>query len=164
MGRTPWGPTGEPRFISFNTVSQENSQRFLDAYTLTHLIHGVGFYLVLWLVGRRRGWSLGARAVGAVALESLWEVVENTPFIIERYRAATLSLDYYGDSILNVVGDIDACLLAFLAASRLPVWVTVLGVVAIEALLAISIRDNLTLNVLLLIYPIKAVRDWQLAG
>jgi hypothetical protein len=162
MGRGPWGPSGEPGFISFNTDSQENSQRFLDAYTLTHLIHGVAFYLLFWLIGRRRGWSLGTRAVYAVALESFWEVIENTPLIIERYRAETLSLNYYGDSILNVVGDILACLLAFLLTSRLPIWVTALVVVAIEVLLAIFIRDNLTLNILLLVYPISAVKKWQL--
>jgi hypothetical protein len=162
MGRTPWGPSGEPGLISLNVQSQENSQRFLDAYTFTHLLHGVGLYWLLWLVGRR--WSLGFRGVLAAGLEGTWEVFENTDLIINRYREATLSLHYYGDSVLNVSGDITAALLAFALAARLPTWVMVGGVVLIEAILALAIRDNLFLNILLLIYPIPSVQEWQLSG
>ena len=152
MGRTPWGPTEVFGFWSGDTLSQNNSQRLFDPYTFTHILHGVGFYLILrFLIPRL---SLGARGLMAVSAEAIWEIVENSSVIIERYRAATLSLNYYGDSVVNSVGDIIVAALAFYLAARLPVWVTVSGVILIEIILALIIRDNLSLNILMLIYPI----------
>ncbi len=142
--------------------SSENSQHLTDWYTPSHVLHGVGFYFLLWLAAKRV--DVGVRFVLAVALEAAWEIAENMPFIIERYRAATISLDYYGDSIVNSVADIVAMMAGFWLARRAPVWVSVVLFAAVEVGLAWMIRDNLTLNILMLIHPLEAVKRWQLGG
>jgi hypothetical protein len=109
-------------------------------------------------------WKAGWRAVLALGIEVAWEVVENTPFVIDRYRAATISLDYYGDTALNSVCDSIACLAGFAAARRLPVAATILLALAFEALTLCWIRDNLTLNVIMLLWPVDAIRGWQAGG
>lgn len=138
-----------------------NSQHIADWYTPSHIIHGFLFYGLGWLVMRRR--PPGERLILAVAIEAAWEVLENSPIIINRYREATIALGYTGDSVINSVADVAWMALGFAFARRVPVWVTVAVAITFELLTLWVIRDNLTLNVLMLAYPIEAVRDWQSA-
>ena len=162
MGRVPWCRCGYIKFWHGIVNSSENSQHITDWYTFSHIIHGIGFYLLLWLIARRQ--PPGLRFVWAVFLEATWEVFENTPFVINRYRAATISLDYYGDSIINSMSDIVSMMLGFLIARKAPVWASLALVVALEVVVSVVIRDNLTLNILMLIHPFEAIKRWQLGG
>jgi hypothetical protein len=162
MGRVPWCRCGYIKFWNGVVNSSENSQHLADWYTFSHVIHGIAFCFLLWLVARRL--SPGARFVLAVFVEAAWEVLENTPLVINRYRAATISLDYFGDSIVNSMSDIAWMMLGFWIARKIPVWVSVALVVVLEIAVASIIRDNLTLNILMLIHPIDAIRQWQLGA
>ncbi|MCU0905286.1 MAG: DUF2585 domain-containing protein [Tabrizicola sp.] len=159
IGREPICKCGYIKLWHGEVVSSENSQHVTDWYTPSHIIHGFLFFGALWLVARRL--SLGWRLAIATLVEAAWEIVENSDAVIERYRSVTISLDYYGDSVLNVVADISAMILGFWLASKLPVWVTVALILLFEAVTIWLIRDGLALNVLMLLYPLDWVAEWQ---
>jgi hypothetical protein len=152
---------GYVKLWHFNVVSSENSQHLIDWYTPSHLIHGFLFYFALWLLSRFLPLSFAMRLILAVAIEATWEVVENTDFVINHYREMTISLDYYGDGVINSVSDILFMVLGYFMAARLPVWLTVTIAIGLELFVGAIVRDNLTLNVLMFVWPLDAVLDWQ---
>jgi hypothetical protein len=189
MGRLPICRCGYVKAWHGVVLSAENSQHVTDWYTPSHVIHGFAFFGMLWLIASR--WPIGRRLVAAALIESGWEIFESTDFVINRYRSVTIALDYYGDSILNSVSDVLAMMGGFALAARLPVAVTIGLTVALEAFVAWSIRDNLTLNIIMLqvrsrhstclgshdpcerassvrarehLYPLESIRRWQSGG
>ncbi len=140
-------------------VDSGNSQHLLDWYSPSHLIHGFLFYAFGWLLFRSR--PAGERLTLAVLIESAWEIAENSPFIIDRYRTATMALGYTGDSVLNSMSDIACMTIGFLLARKLPLWLSIAICVGFELLTLALIRDNLTLNVLMLVSPIDTIKQWQ---
>lgn len=162
MGRVPICTCGTIKFWYSVVGTAETSQHLTDWYTLSHIIHGFLFYAATWALLRR--WPVGSRFAVAVAIEGAWEIFENTSLVIDRYREVTVSWGYYGDSIVNSAGDILAMALGFAVASRLPVWATVLIGVGFEFLAAYVIRDNLSLNILMLLWPVDMVKNWQMGG
>ena len=162
MGRHVVCECGVVSLWSGDVWSNQNSQQLADAYSFTHVTHGVLFFWLLWPLSG--GVPLWVRRAIALAIESGWELFENTDFVIQRYREATVSLDYNGDSVLNSVGDVSFCLVGFWLAARLPWRYALAGVVATELVLTFWIRDSLLLNVVMLLYPIAAIKAWQLAG
>ena len=159
MGQPPICACGYVRFWGGIASGPEISQQLTDWYTYSHVLHGFAFYFALWFVAPRV--PVTTRFILALGLEAGWEIFENTPFIIERYRQSALAQGYFGDSIINSVGDAMASAFGFLVARALPVWGTVLLAISIELFLASMIRDNLTLNVVQLIHPFEAISRWQ---
>ena len=162
MGRVPICTCGTVDLWVGARDSDKTSQMLTDWYSFSHLIHGFLFYLGLWFIARR--WLVQWRFLGALLAETAWEIVENTPFVIDRYRATAAARGYSGDSVLNSVSDILLMCLGFLLARRLPVWFSVALVIVMELVPLYAIRDNLTLNIWSFIAPNEAVQAWQARG
>ena len=162
MGRSWLGPDSRFGFWEGSIWSSECSQRLADAYSVTHFVHGISFYALLWVFARRLPVRL--RLIMALLLEAGWELLENSPIIIQRYRQVTIALGYDGDSILNSLSDIVVMTLGFGFAWRMRPSITVATVLALEVGCALWVRDNLTLNILMLLHPIEAVRTWQMGA
>ena len=148
--------------VSLKVDSPHNSQHLLDAYSLSHMLHGILFYGLFWLF--RRKLTMPWRLVGAAAIEIAWEMMENSPVVINRYRTATMALGYEGDSILNSMGDVLSFVIGFYVARRAGLWWSIAIFLAVDLSMLWWIRDNLALNVLMLLWPIDAIRKWQAGG
>lgn len=165
MGRPPICTCGTVELWYGDINSSGNSQHLSDWYTPSHIIHGMIFYALGWLLFGQ--WGLGSESAGrysftlAVFLEAFWEVLENTPFVIDRYRSVTVNWGYSGDSVINSMADIGWMSFGFYLALKLPVRVTIALALIAEVVTALVVRDNLTLNVIMLLYPVDAIAEWQ---
>lgn len=162
MGRPPICTCGRIALWVSSANSSETSQMLADWYSASHIVHGLLFYAALWLAARR--WPVERRFLVALAIEAAWEITENSPWIIDRYRNATAAIGYTGDSVLNSLSDMAMMALGFLLARRLPLWGAVLAAVILELVPLAVIRDNLTLNIVMLLHPTEAIRAWQAAS
>lgn len=167
MGREPICTCGFIKLWEGDVMSASNSQQIADWYTFSHIIHGFVFYGFLLLIskkffGRSGGLPLGLMFIGAVLLETAWEIIENSTWIIDYYRNNTVSLGYVGDSILNSVFDVIWMAIGFVMARRLPVWIIITLIVIFELMTGLIVRDGLLLNILMFIYPAEAIKVWQM--
>lgn len=161
-GRVWWCQAGDYLPWSWDIWSRHNSQHLVDQYSFTHILHGLLEFWLIGLVFRRV--PLAWRLLIAVMIESTWEIVENSSYVIERYRTATISLDYFGDSIINSLSDITACATGFVIAYKLRFWRSLALFVVTEIVLIFWIHDSLLINIIMLIYPVEAIKAWQMAG
>ena len=159
MGRPPICTCGQVDWWVNDAQSSRTSQMLADWYSPSHVVHGFLFYAALALLLKKT--PVERCFLYAVGLEAAWEVIENSPVIIDRYREATIALGYTGDSVLNSVSDIAMMAVGFLAARKLPVWASVATVIALELIPLYVIRDNLTLNVWMLLAPSAWIIGWQ---
>lgn len=159
LGRPPICTCGEVDLWVGSTASARTSQMLSDWYSASHVVHGFLFYLLSWLVARKS--PVEYRFLAALLVEAAWEIVENTPLIIDRYREATIAIGYTGDSILNSMSDIAMMALGFALARRLPWQASLFTVAVLELVPLFVVRDNLTLNVWMLVAPNDAVMAWQ---
>lgn len=162
MGRLLFGPDGKPGLWEGSIWSNECSQRIADPYSFSHISHGLIFYFFLWVTAGRQ--PLPLRYLIGLVVEASWELLENSPLVINRYREATISLGYCGDSILNSLSDILMMSFGFFLASKMPPWLSIFLLLVMEAGCAVSYRDNLTLNVIMLVHPFEAIKLWQMNG
>lgn len=162
QGRVVWCQVGDYSPWSWNIWSPHTSQHIIDPYSFTHVFHGV---IEFWLIGLVfRKVPMAWRLLIAVMIESSWEILENSTYIIQRYRESTISLDYFGDSIINSIADIISCAVGFMIAYKLRFWRSLALFIVTEIILIVAIRDNLTINIIMLIYPIEAIKQWQIGG
>lgn len=161
-GRSLLGPDGKFSWWDSNVWSSENSQRVADAYSFSHIIHGMAFYGFLWLF--RNKIPLKYRFIIALVIEAGWELLENSPLIINRYREATIALGYVGDSVLNSVSDVGMVVIGFLIARFSKIWFTISLIIFFELGCLFWVRDNLSLNILMLVHPVESVKVWQSEG
>ena len=162
QGRVWWCQAGDYSPWAWDIWSTHNSQHLVDPYSFTHILHGV---LEFWLIGLVfKKVPLAWRLVIAVMIEATWEIAENSNFVIERYRAATISLDYFGDSIINSMSDILCCATGFVIAYKLRFWKSLALFLATETVLIFWIRDSLLINIIMLIHPVEAIKVWQIGG
>ena len=161
MGRNPICTCGTVDLWVGTRDGPKTSQMLSDWYSPSHIAHGLLFYAFLWLVARR--WPIEVRFLVALLIEAAWEIAENTPWVIDRYREQTAALGYTGDSVLNSMSDMAMMGLGFLAARKLPVWGALLFLALLELVPLLIIRDNLTLNVWMLLAPNPTVQAWQSA-
>ncbi|MDA1230898.1 MAG: DUF2585 family protein [Planctomycetota bacterium] len=162
IGQPRWCKCGSWSPWSWNIWSSHNSQHLMDPYTASHVLHGVILCgLLFWLP---RSVSGSARFMAAIVIEVGWEILENSPLIIERYRATTIALDYAGDSVANSISDILACAVGYGIACRLRAVKSLIFSLATELIVLICIRDCLFLNVVMLICPLESIRQWQMGS
>lgn len=153
---------GQFEIWTSDTCSANNSQQLFDPYSFTHVLHGVLFFWLIALLFRRM--AQGRQLLLALVLEALWEVFENSSFVIDRYRTATAALGYQGDTIVNSLGDLVCAIVGFLVARHLGVWRSLMLFLFVELILILWIHDSLLLQILMLVRPVEAIKVWQTCG
>jgi len=159
QGRLWLAKDGSLKFWISDAWGGDNSQQFTDPYSFSHILHGILFFGALWYF--RKYISLGWRFVIAIGVEALWEILENTQMVIDRYREATAALGYTGDTIVNCLGDLVSCGLGFIIAYYLGLWRSIALFLLIELVLILTIKDSLLINIIMIIYPLDAIKNWQ---